>query len=60
MEHTPERLLGLGFCVSLPTITLIAIFVGTLTKKHASIAAAIAVLPISVIVSGLALTKLDK
>lgn len=44
-------------CISLPTTTLVAIFVGALTKKHASIAAAIAVLPISIISSGLELRE---
>jgi hypothetical protein len=56
----PWKTLMSGFwvlllCVSLPTTTLVAIFVGALTKKHASIAAAIAVLPISIISSGLEL-----
>lgn len=43
------------FCVSVPTITLVAVLVGVLTKKYAPIAAGAAVLPISVISSGLTL-----
>ena len=43
------------FCVSLPTTMLVALFVGTLTKKYSSIAAGTAVLPISVMSSGLEL-----
>jgi hypothetical protein len=41
--------------VSLPTVILVAVFVGLLTKKAAMAAAVIAVLPISVLASGLAL-----
>ncbi len=44
-------------CVGLPTTMLVAIFVGALTKKYASTAAGIAVLPTAVISSGLALRK---
>ena len=45
----------LFFYVSLPTVILVAVFVGLLTKKAALVAAVIAVLPISVLASGLAL-----
>lgn len=45
------------FWVSLPTTALVAIFVGALTKKYGPIAAGIAVLPISVISSGLVLRE---
>jgi hypothetical protein len=45
----------LFFYVALPTVILVAVFVGLLTKKAALAAAAVAVLPISVLASGLAL-----
>jgi hypothetical protein len=45
----------LFFYVALPTVILVAVFVGLLTKKAALVAAVIAVLPISVLASGLAL-----
>ena len=48
----------LFFYVSLPTVILVAVLVGLLTKKAALVAAVIAVLPISVLVSGLALRGL--
>jgi hypothetical protein len=41
----------LFFYVSLPTVILVAVFVGLLTKKAALVAAVIAVLPISVLAS---------
>jgi len=43
------------FYVCLPTVILVAVFVGLLTKKSALTAAAVAVLPISVLASGLVL-----
>ncbi len=45
----------LFFYVCLPTVILVAVFVGLLTKKSALTAAAVAVLPISVLASGLVL-----
>jgi hypothetical protein len=45
----------LFFYVALPTVILVAVFVGLFTKKAALAAAAVAVLPISVLASGLAL-----
>jgi hypothetical protein len=45
----------LFFCVCLPTVVLVAVFVGLLAKQFALGAAAIAVLPISVLSSGLVL-----
>jgi hypothetical protein len=45
----------LFFCVCLPTVVLVAIFVGLLARKFALIAAAVAVLPIAVLASGLVL-----
>ena len=45
----------LFFYVCLPTVILVALFVGLLTKKFAWGAAAVAVLPISVLASGLVL-----
>jgi hypothetical protein len=45
----------LFFYVCLPTVILVAVFVGLLTKKAALAAAVIAVLPISVLASGLVL-----
>ncbi len=42
----------LFFCVAFPTVALVSIFVGLLTKKFLRTAAAIAVLPISVVFSG--------
>jgi hypothetical protein len=45
----------LFFYVCLPTVVLIAVFVGLLAKEFALGAAAIAVLPISVLASGLVL-----
>jgi hypothetical protein len=45
----------LFFYVCLPTVILVAIFVGLLTKKSALAATAVAVLPISVLASGLVL-----
>lgn len=44
-------------CVSLPTATLVAAFVGVLAKEYASIAATIAVLPIALVSSGLELRE---
>jgi hypothetical protein len=45
----------LFFYVCLPTVILVAVFVGLLTKKATRAAAAIAVFPISVLASGLVL-----
>jgi len=45
----------LFFYVCLPTVILVAVFVGLLTKKSALAAAVVAVLPISVLASGLVL-----
>jgi hypothetical protein len=45
----------LFFYVCLPTVILVAVFVGLLTKKFALATAAVAVLPISVLASGLVL-----
>lgn len=45
----------LFFYVSFPTVLLVAVFVGLLATKFVMIAAAIAVLPISLLASGLAL-----
>jgi hypothetical protein len=45
----------LFFYVCLPTVIMVAVFVGLLTKKSALAAAAVAVLPISVLASGLVL-----
>lgn len=45
----------LFFYISLPTVVVVAVFVGLLTKKAALAAAVVAVLPISVLASGLAL-----
>jgi len=45
----------LFFYVCLPTVILVAVFVGLLTKRAAMAAAVIAVLPISVLASGFAL-----
>ena len=45
----------LFFYVSLPTVILVAVFVGLLTNKSTLAAAAVAVLPISVLASGLVL-----
>jgi hypothetical protein len=42
----------LFFCVALPTVAIVSIFVGLLTKTFLRTAAAIAVLPISVVASG--------
>lgn len=46
----------LFFYVSLPTVLVVALFVGLLAKKAALAAAVIAVLPISVVASGMALS----
>jgi hypothetical protein len=45
----------LFFYVSLPTVIVVAAFVGLLAKKAALVSAVIAVLPISVVASGLSL-----
>ena len=42
----------LFFCVSFPTVVLVSVFVGLLTKNFLRAAAAVAVLPISVVTSG--------
>jgi hypothetical protein len=42
----------LFFCVALPTVAVVSIFVGLLTKTFLRTAAAIAVLPVSVVASG--------
>jgi uncharacterized membrane protein YqaE (UPF0057 family) len=41
----------LFFCVALPTVAVVSIFVGLLTKTFSRTAAAIAVLPVSVVVA---------
>lgn len=48
----------LFFYVCLPTVFLVAIFVGLLEKRYPPIAAVVAVLPISVLSSGLVLRRI--
>jgi|SRR6266849_6232962 len=42
----------LFFCVAFPTVAVVSVFVGLLTKKFLRTSAAIAVLPVSVVFSG--------
>jgi len=52
MASFHERCMDFVFCVALPTVAIVSIFVGLLTKTFLRTAATIAVLPISVVASG--------